>query len=526
MRLIRTGTAVVSTRRFTAGFGAVALVLAVSSPAAATPTDLIPEISATEIGFRVDFDPAVAGGEWRLTTHSSPDLAKIVTLATGTVPTKGTVFAKVPLASVLASPHHNYLITAFKPTGKDVGQFAARDIGPSVAELVGGSLLEFGSAEAGAVATNRPMGLPAGTSATCGAVGEQSRSTMVPPSAENPGVQQATPGTTAHQRSAGKPTAGGASASNAPDGGLGTPAAASVKDSCDGSKVVVAANSTQACELMPGGTGSTCVLSSRVLPGQLAFRGNSERSQASLSTFKVNTEATQRWQNGLRYNSGAFSVSGTSSRSNSSGGTDAWPRRGDCFIDDGVQKYIPPCWADGRWRDGGRDTWYWERRQDRYFQSGAVYDYERLFITSYDGGTEYVDFPGRVGYYGQPSGVKAGQHGSWARYSPGSTRETYNQSAVEHGRSVSISVNFPESLGSVTYESSMTHQRLEKVTNFYEFRGDLSAFNHAAPGWPAGQGSWYRYDRGTGWGFEHFSCEFAPGWIPGNDNTKCWTHGS
>lgn len=501
MRLVRTRPAL-AVRRLTAVLAVLALTAA-PVPATAAPAVDIP---LTDVGFRATFDPAVVGGDWRLTTHSAADPTKVLTLATGRVPLGGVVVAHAPLTSVLASSHRNYLLTAFKATGAGAGLVAARDIGPSADQLVGGALVDLGTAGATPVGAGRPAVTRTSSGPAAGCDDEQE--------AQSPSLAPAAvaiaPGET-------RPPA-------LTTGTLTTPPAA--KSSCDSVDLVAQNPGAQACELMPGGVGTTCLMGARVLTGQLAFRGHAERSQGSLNTFKVSTEAMQKWQNGLRYSGGGFGISGTTSKTNTTGGEDVWPRRGDCFTDNGVQRDIPPCWSDGRWRDAGRDTWYWERRQDRYFQSGTVHDYERLFVTSYDGGAEYLTFPGRVGYYSRPSEVRAGGQGSWTRHLPGSNRTTFNQSAVEHSVSVSIAVNFPESMGTVTFESTMTHQRLEKVTNFYEFRGDINGFSQAAPGWPAGQGSWYRYDRGTGWGFEHFSCEFAPGWVPANADTKCWVNGS
>ena len=73
-----------------------------------------------------------------------------------------------------------------------------------------------------------------------------------------------------------------------------------------------------------------------------------------------------------------------------------------------------------------------------------------------------------------------------------------------------MTIDFPESMGAAAFESTMAHQRTEKVTNVMNLRGPDSGLEFM--GW------FYRYDGNhpLDWSWEYWSCEWAPGWTGGD----------
>lgn len=461
--------------------------------------------------FSARFDGRLAGGVWSLTTHDTDAANGTALLASGTVPADGAVTATVPSVALAASDTGQFAIRAARVLQDSKADVGVRTVGVSLDQLGSDLRLDLGTAVTRQVVTY-PSVEEAAAAATCGSACTADGSVPELPKPSRAKAAAAPKRLQPGQRGVGRP--------ETPVDEAGSLACVA-EDTC-GLAVEVPTRNPGECSFF--GALTVCTIAARDIAGVPAFRGWSGRYGGMTNTFSVEVGTSQKWDNGLRLKAGPFEVSGSTTRTVGAGGSDTWPLRGDCWSDS--QYNQPPCSFPGHESKWGRDTWRWERNINTVCSSAGFFpvcnswEDENLFNKQYDGGTENGNVTS-ANYNQRPSSIRAGTYGSWSEHLPGASRKTWMENAVSYGAAASISINFPESMGSATFSSSMTHQNTTKVTNDYAFRTGLPWFS-SAPGWPAGTGKWYRYDFGTSWQYEFFACEWAPGWTGGS----CWDNGS
>jgi hypothetical protein len=286
-------------------------------------------------------------------------------------------------------------------------------------------------------------------------------------------------------------------------------------------------------ELRPNMVMADTVTDARDIYGVYTFRSWSTQGYAMWATFKMAATAETVTQNGYRAEAGAFSVNGTTSMSKEASTknttTDTWPKRSDCWRNNATGQF-PAGAGDGPDCSNlfygfigayGNDTWRWERHVSTTCSAGWVCFntvYETLRNRYYIGGTFNDDFIGLQNYQQRPSSIRAGSFGNWTGVLPGSQRQSdFNVSFTKtRGATVGVQSSWGTAFGSATFESTTSQRNESLATMLYEFRyidtgsGDGNSIYR----------SWY-YDHDGGRRFDHFSCEFNPGWTG-----TCWTYGS
>lgn len=261
------------------------------------------------------------------------------------------------------------------------------------------------------------------------------------------------------------------------------------------------------------------LLATRDIPGVFALRGYSTRIHGDDSTFSFASDYSQKWDIGVRVKAGPFEVGGGKVVLTGQSGTDTWPTRYDCI----ERPENHSCNWDARGTAGtlweaSRDTWVWERWLYRSCSAGpsTCYDTyeERVFLDSFDGGTEWVEdkngnaavFSG--GYMAKPSQVRQGAFGRWAQYAAGAIRRVTRQSGSETYWGPAAHMKAGNSAwGVVTWSANFAEQNVSEVSNKHAFRDDK-------PYW----GKSLVYDRGQR-RREYWTCEWSRGWTGGS----CWT---
>jgi hypothetical protein len=277
------------------------------------------------------------------------------------------------------------------------------------------------------------------------------------------------------------------------------------------------------------------VTDARDIYGVYTFRSWSTQGYGMFAQFKMSSTAETITQNGTRTEAGAFSVNGTTSvsRQSSSSSTtaDTWPKRSDCWTNEGTGQYPagigdgPDC---GNLFYGfigayGNDTWRWERHVSTSCSAGWVcFDtvYETLRNRLYIGGTFNDDFVGYQDFGMRPSSIRAGSYGNWTGLLPGSVRQSdFNVSFTKaRGATVGVQASWGTAFGSATFEST-TSQRNESLASMtYELR-DLKF-----SGTGGAIKTFYYYDYDGARRYDHFSCEFNTGWT--SSRNSCWVTGS
>jgi hypothetical protein len=262
-----------------------------------------------------------------------------------------------------------------------------------------------------------------------------------------------------------------------------------------------------------------------------AYRGFAYHIYGSKTTFSVNTENTQEWDNGVRFDAsptfwdGAFSVDGHTEqqRVSTNGTDDTWPIYGDPqWIDINTGAQIAP--ADpasgdnvlfgaqtSTYRNSGLDRWHFSHQI--HAQCSAVIspltcyqDYQdHIYDTANLGGTNTKQLDAS-GYYADAAQIRAQQHGNWTYYLPGSLHTTTQQSSTTLTKGIEIkwSWDIPGAIhGSVDFTSSETNKSLSLVKNSIQFRSLPWLYK------------FYGYDEnynGAVFAHEYYSCEWATGY--------------
>lgn len=498
--------------------------LSLTTPASGTSFQICPDPTAGPAGcspdalasigvhFSVALDPNLIDGVWAITTGTGTYGTDKVTLQTGTIPPDGRILASAASSRILATTtDYQFVIRGYKRIDSSTAWVAAVSSGPSPGQVAAGLWANLGAPTSQRVNIYDSPEQALAVSecgATCsGTYGADPEVTPTTDTLATPPV----------------PGEGSSTTTASPvveDGNL--PSQRCVQtNSCGLTPIAIPARSPGECSVSPGLV--VCTTSARDIPGVRAMRGYSHRPAGSRNWFHVDSGNEQQWQNGYRTKAGPFSVSGTTIRTFSSSTRDEWPRRGDCWLDS-PQYNDPDCSGYGRHSKRGNDTWRWEKNLVTVcafpYPFCDSYVEETLREKSYDGGQRENGPEEFVNYYANPVDIEANRWGSWSKHIPGARITRVLGGAVTYGNSAAVSVNFPEAHSSATFESSVTNRTAVNVTNINEFRVDLPWF-YVGPGWTGEDGRWYRYDNGTSWRWEYWSCKWGAGWSrPGG--TSCW----
>ena len=461
--------------------------------------------------FAVQFDPAtLAGGHWMLTTTGGTDGASSKQIASGTVPGDGRLSLGVSPSTLRnLTTTNQVLLSATKLVSESSGYIATASVGLSPADIANGIVTDFGAPLSALVPFYATLE-EAVTGRQCGASCTVAGSTPSEAPAQSPPTRDW------------YDTATGTDPAPGPDSGErpAVPLPSCVETHVCGQPTASATPAgPQECD---SGFGyADCVVTFRDTHGIESLRGFSQKIQGASGHFTVESGASQKWQNGVRYKAGPFEINGSTTRSKTSSFVDEWKKRCDGPYGGGGG-YIPAegdncadvTYTDRRYAHGN-DTWRWEKRfrsevglagQPRYTV------YERNYDYSYDSGQWFGRYyTPNPPYLARPSDIRANRLGRWGPFDKGAgstTRSLDTQVEVDNG--ASMSVNFPESFGYASMSSTVTNTRLDTVKNKITFR-DLPFM-----------GTWYRYDNKTDYRWEYWSCETAP-----NRGVQgCWLSGS
>ncbi len=495
------------TRERTLSFTMACVIVAIGTTIA-TPIGAVnaaPASASVPISFKGQLDNNLVGGTWAI-LRRVPGRPERTVLGSGTILPTGTLAVSIP--QLIDGSDYQFTLLATKPIDAGSGYTAIRVVGLPAASLSALPVIDFGAAASQTVARYRrgaAAGAP-GCGEGCDDLIAVSRAeAVVAPvdPASVPTTGSTDPGTAATVTN--QPTHPVPPGTTNPPT-LAVPPCAST-NSCGSPTRLVPP--TQ-CTPYPDGS-YDCIRAEYDIHGIEAFRGYSNRVAGDVSTFNVKEFNTQRWQNGLRLSSGPFQVNGTTDRTVGAGSSISWPVRGDCW-DPPQPGDGPQCSYDGVEEKTGRDSWHWET-DTHCSADGLCFDFELVYEISYDLGTETPVNWGPVDYYRFPSEIRGGLRGAWAAFQPGSVAELWLESTTETEFAASVSVNFPEGFGAVTFESSMRNQTTTRVTESHTLR-------------PLPFIAWfYRYDDlgfPPPWRTEHWSCEFAAGY----SGSPCLPNGS
>lgn len=473
----------------------------------------------------VQFDQDVAGGQWSWATDSGTNGAETTVLQGGQLDSNGLLnvsIASSKVAPVTALGH--FVLRAYKRTADDAANVAVASVGLTADEIANGAARNLGAPASQAITVYSSEEAAEAVANCSNCSGDYTSTPEDVPAGS--GTAKANP-----VQGAGDPDAVGPETVT-DSGNFGSPAC--VQDDSCGLPPVVVTNGTPhnpgSCR-QAGIFGPTvCTIAGRDIPGVKAFRGFSHRIEAMIDTFSVEVANKQTWQDGHRVKAGPFSVSGSTGRTYGGSTKDQFPKRGECWL----SPYIYPCDYEGRKKEWGNDTWRWEKQMVSYcdsigfFPACSSWVEEIVFEKTYDGGQREQGAADFTNYYASNSDIEGNRKGSWAQYRPGATRTNTLEQTMSYSYGASLSVNFPEAYGmSGSFDSSVTNETAQKVTNYEEFRNDGGGYYMTTPVTsPWDLGKWYRYDTGTSWRWEYYSCRYSSGWVanPSNLPYTCWPH--
>lgn len=487
------------------------------------------------VRFALQLEPVMAGGVWMLSTHTGTDQTEVVVLQEGVVPADGGLSITLPPETVAAvSTSKFFFLSALNVDPADIttGQSVDVSVGLSDDDAAGGSFTDFGVVPSKTVPVREAHDDP--SQATGGQLPAEVQAALSENAAPSSPSPQEAPADNRPQavRSSADPTPTGEPSSRespvlVPETGVLAHQPCSEGEFCRSSSVTVPVDPECTRPLLAFNA-TDCIIAARDIPGVKSFRGYSHRPAGTLTNFIVEAGSEQQWQNGVRSSAGPFEVSGSTTRTSGRSTTDAFPPQGDCWRYPDPAVDFPSCSPYGRIAKFGNDTWRWERHQMKYcfLVTGDlcfVNEKEVLRHERYDGGQREdgpVEFDN---YYADIEMIENGLAGSWSRHLVGAEHGFHLERGIEVERAASVGLDFPEAFSSVTFQSSMSTTQVERVLNHIKFRDDLPFFG-ADPFNPE-SGKWYRYDAGTDWGYEYWSCKYAKGWSDGSDPAACWPHG-
>jgi hypothetical protein len=513
-RSVQRGTMLTRSRRRLVSVAAVCMAMVSLLPAVqatAEPTGLV---------FNVRLDPALAGGAWMLSTHTGADQLQSVVLAKGDVPADGTVsLSLLPMDVAAVSTSHMFFFRALRPIDEHSAYYSSASAGLLAEEVERGTVLDLpGSAVAIVPLYDSLEALKAAMASVVEPAAPAPAPTVqADPEPEPPSVYRISPTSPVPAPPieadlapvATEPPVDGCLATAS----CGTATALAADSSCSG-----------AWYSWPM---EDCIVSAQDITGIRAARGHSHRASGMRNTFKVTSQNTQKWQSARRVSGGVFSFDGNKTTQSGVNQTDTWEREGDCWAGDVDEDAA--CSTHGSRRRFGNDTWRYERHAVRWnfglWASEKVMHEDRLFVKGYDGGAREDDPVTRDGYYESPfrvgnlDGGAGGSYGRWAPYHPGMTRDITLEKSKEETNGASVTLNWGQGGGSFT--SSVSNQTVAKVVNYSEFLARTSFNDPVAAPWK--NGYWLRYDRGSDWAMEDWTCRHASGWSnTGATGTNCW----